>query len=573
MEKKDFIYLKNINVYDYEEALHRILRSSYHEKLHYNSIIISTILYLMQKNYIDNWEDLYTYIMDMRIEKEVKKILLSQIETIDDDMLNLYDSFSDDVLLAYILFSRDNVFSKTYIESTPDTVNDIAYGLLDLKEGEKLFDACSGKGSFFVNTANYDIQNELFGIEISKDNFIISKIRAYFMGLEIKVYNTDIFSREWRVEKFDKIFSNYPLGKTLNSIGATLEKYEDEYGLLKDHNKNASSGWLFNQVIMESLKEDGKAVVVMDNAAIWNDSDIEFRRYFLKNKWIETIISLPSKIFSSSLADYSLIVLSRNNESIKLIDASNYYTSTRRLNYMSLDQISSILSLYRNDDLESLNLDYDDIKYPFNLSARYYLRKRDIKYDRNFDSIVFDIRRGASINSKQLDEMTTTEETKYRYLKINNINEGYIDKKMPYITGIDVNYEQFILEDENIILCKSGYPFKVAVYYKTKDETVIPTGNLYIIKLDTSMYNPQFVKAYLESEEGQKGLIMLSKGTTIKNISIKDLRRLKIPNVTLERQNEFVDKYVNVSDEITMLKQKLTEKLSEKNDLIKDFLK
>ena len=87
------------------------------------------------------------------------------------------------------------------------------------------------------------------------------------------------------------------------------------------------------------------------------------------------------------------------------------------------------------------------------------------------------------------------------------------------------------------------------------------------------MYNPQFVKAYLESEEGQKGLIMLSKGTTIKNISIKDLRRLKIPNVTLERQNEFVDKYVNVSDEITMLKQKLTEKLSEKNDLIKDFLK
>ena len=35
------------------------------------------------------------------------------------------------------------------------------------------------------------------------------------------------------------------------------------------------------------------------------------------------------------------------------------------------------------------------------------------------------------------------------------------------------------------------------------------------------------------------------------------------------RSNE----YVNVSDEITMLKQKLTEKLSEKNDLIKGFLK
>lgn len=573
MDRNEFIYLKNINYIDYEEALHKLLRNNYSNDVHYNSIIISTILYIMQQNDIDNWEELYSYIMDMTLEKEVKKVLLAQVERIDDDILNIYESYNDDVIISYILFSKTPTFSKLFVDSTPDTVNHMALGLLDIKKGESLLEACSGKGSFFVTTAGYDEKFNLYGIEESRSNFIISKIRAYFLDIDMKVYNADIFSTEWRANKFDKIFSHYPLGKTINSITQDLAKYAEEYSFLKDINKNASSGWLYNLIIMDLLKENGKAVVVVDNAAIWNDSDTEFRRMFWKNRWVECVISLPAKILSSSLAEYSLLVLSKKNNSVKFIDASNYYTSTRRLSYMSEDQIASILDLYQNEDLETLVLDYEDIKYPYNLSAKHYLRKRDTKYDRNFDSIVFDIKRGASINSKQLDEMASREPTQFRYLKINNIDGGVIDSNMPYITGIAENQEHFILEDGNIILCKSGYPFKVAVYSKENNESVIPTGNMYIIRLDTTMYNPYFVKAYLESEDGQNGLIMLSKGTTIKNISIKDLRRLKIPNVSLEKQNEFVQRYVMLTEDIEREKEVLEDLIDSKNNLIKEFIK
>ena len=155
---------------------------------------------------------------------------------------------------------------------------------------------------------------------------------------------------------------------------------------------------------------------------------------------------------------------------------------------------------------------------------------------------------------------------------INNINDGQINYNLPFLNEKADEYSRFSVDKGNLVLTKNGSPFKVAIHDTTTKDMIIANGNLYIIKVDTKIYHPIFLKAYLMSKHGQQAINELAKGTTIKNISIKDLNHVKVPNISMEKQEEFARLFEQYNKEISKAMQKISDIKQEKTDLLNKFL-
>ena len=92
------------------------------------------------------------------------------------------------------------------------------------------------------------------------------------------------------------------------------------------------------------LSEDGKAVGIMTNGSTWNQSDSAIRSYFIENGLIECVIALPARLFAGTAIATSMIVFSRNNKGVRLVDASELFVKGRRVNELSAENISLIIN-------------------------------------------------------------------------------------------------------------------------------------------------------------------------------------------------------------------------------------
>lgn len=62
------------------------------------------------------------------------------------------------------------------------------------------------------------------------------------------------------------------------------------------------------------------------------------------------MIALPSNLYSNTGIACSLLVLSRNNKNIRMIDATKMVSVGRRQNVLSDENISKIIELLNTDD-------------------------------------------------------------------------------------------------------------------------------------------------------------------------------------------------------------------------------
>lgn len=82
----------------------------------------------------------------------------------------------------------------------------------------------------------------------------------------------------------------------------------------------------FIQHILWSLKEDGKAAIVVPTGFITAQSGIEkkIRQKIIDNKWLKGVISMPSNIFANTGTNVSVLFIDKSNQTgdVMLIDAS-----------------------------------------------------------------------------------------------------------------------------------------------------------------------------------------------------------------------------------------------------------
>lgn len=470
---------------------------------------------------------------------------------------------ADDFVNAIFSPKVDEYNGRRTMYSTSDSINRLAMRILDINAKDRVLDACSGIGNFLTKAAIAAPEASYSGCELDVTISAISKIRTELLDAEIDIKTGDIFalSEDELNNKYDKVFSNYPFGMRLRDLGegkTYLDKLIEKH---PDMSKATSSDWIFNSLLCDLISDDGKAIGIMTNGSTWNTIDTPMRKAFIEKGLIECVVSLPERMFYGAPVATTMVVLrkSRTIENLRIVDASKIFQYGRRYNEFSDEDIEKIMFAISNDTEYSKQISIDELrKNDYTLSLNRYLNS-DVEFENGvpFEDVIKVLTRGAQCGAKELDEISTEVPTNMQYLLLGNIRNGLIDNNLPYIDHIDEKYDKYCLQNNDLIMSKNGYPYKVAVAEIKEGKRILANGNMFVIRLDEEKVNPYYLKAFFDSEIGIRSLKSVTVGATIPSIGAKALKQLTIPLPSLEEQNRIADKYQAIMDEIKITELRL----------------
>ena len=200
------------------------------------------------------------------------------------------------------------------------------------------------------------------------------------------------------VKQFDYITSNPPFKMDFSSTRDSIEQKwveADERdgirrffaGIPKIPNKKKESMGIylcFIQHILWSLKDNGKAAIVVPTGFITAQSSIEktIRRTIVEKKWLKGVISMPSNIFANTGTNVSVLFIDKSNKEgkIMLLDASKLGKKIKdgknQKTVLSAEEVEKIEDTFINqkvvDDF-SVSVSYEEIEAKnYSLSAGQY---------------------------------------------------------------------------------------------------------------------------------------------------------------------------------------------------------
>jgi len=186
---------------------------------------------------------------------------------------------------------------------TPPDLNKLLAKLAEPKAGQRIYDPAAGTASTLIAVAQEaDGRVTLFGQEIDPENFRLSKINVFLHEVDASLEYGDTlrspaFVEGSQVQQFDIVVSHPEFSrKDWGSDVASNDPFNRfEFGVPP----NSNGDWAFIQHILASLKEDGKAVVLMPHGVLFRSTgnEAEIRRKVLERDWLEAVIGLPEKIF------------------------------------------------------------------------------------------------------------------------------------------------------------------------------------------------------------------------------------------------------------------------------------
>lgn len=327
---------------------------------------------------------------------------------------NNFDFYS--TIFEYLIKDY-NVASGIYAEYfTPQAISSIiAKILVNMTPVEDklydIYDPSAGSGSLVLHLANelgegsFGDRAQVFTQDISAKSSRFLRLNMMLNGLTGSLKNiiegdtldtpshyTIEHDASSGVKKFDYITSNPPFktdfSSTRNSIDQKWSETDRFFaGLPKIPNKKKDSMAIylcFMQHILWSLKDDGKAAIVVPTGFITAQSGIEkkVRQKIIDNKWLKGVVSMPSNIFANTGTNVSVIFIDKSNQDgkVMLIDASKLGTKVKdgknQRTVLSDDEVTKIEDTFINQEIVedfSVKVTYDEIKNKnYSLSAGQY---------------------------------------------------------------------------------------------------------------------------------------------------------------------------------------------------------
>ena len=555
------------------ERIHEIsyeLGDAYRSKIAFSGCAVIATAYalsVLQEDKSASSESLNAFLETANLPASVSDVLSRTLSGLWDTVVSFIDKFETDELKEVVLY--ENSF---FDMSTPTSLIILASKILNIGSTDSVLEICSGTATFPV----YALFNQSFstytGIEINYNANDIAILKASLLGDNYTFILNNALTYKYPAN-YDKIFSNYPFALRGSELDECRRELQEYFNLDSTQISRCSSDWLFNAAIVRSLKENGKAVAIMTNGAAFNKPDVYMRQFLAENGYIEAVINLPAKLFTEFGIPTTMIVFSYNNSKIKLINAQDMYSKEdRRVNMLSDDDIEAIINCISNGGENTIELTPAELsEHDYTLMATRYLEKPVVENGVPFESVIKSITRGSQVKADLLESYKSVLPTKYRFISLSNIINGSIDIEdgKQYISELPKALEKFVAPNNSLVLSKMASPtFRSAVVNTANDQSVVATGNLYIIELDESKVNPYFIQAFFDSELGEETLNYASGGSTVKTISAEAVKSILIPLPPLEEQNEIAVKYQAALDEYGILQRKMQRLIERKRTLL-----
>ena len=473
------------------------------------------------------------------------------------------DEMSEEKLINII--SDDFGIYSRYNIGTPNSINELCYKILEHNNsGNDVLDICSFTGNFLTYYAKKQPSYYYSGIEISTRSNLVAQLRLNILNVKNELFNNNVFDYNTN-KKYDKIFCNYPLGVKLDDHAVNyLNNINNRINYI--YTNKTSSSWAFINIVINSLKDTGKAIVVMNNAGLYSlkNSDVEFRKLLVSGGYIESVISLPEKLFANTSIPVTLLVLSNNNDKIKFINAEKMIQNNKLINSAKLLNIEEILNEYANISDSSYTKIIDNkelVNENFNLHVQNYMgiENLEIKFPRILNELCFDVYRGYQISANDINLNSEPQEglLEHKIVNIVNIIDGIIENNLTKIYLEDGKLNKYLLKNKDLLVTLKGAITRFSVVELKENERLIPSGNFTVLRLDTSIVNPYYLKMFFESSKGNAIINSIKSGGALPSINISQLKDIKVPVPPIEEQNKIVNRYLAKTDEIQMIKSKL----------------
>lgn len=448
---------------------------------------------------------------------------------------------------------------------TEDCLSELVIKLHEGRSNKKIIDLCSGKGQFLSMAANSYKNSELFGVEIAMPNVIESKMLLDMLSAKFSILTEDLFSIPC-VPDYDLVFLDSPC-----RIVAYKDNCEDRGGIFTFGNIKKNTYWAFAGKAINSINENGRAYVLMPTGALNSTLDKKIRKQVIDKGLLEMSISLPAGTRFSANVDYSLLVFSKGNENVKMVDATSFCTkgSKKKL------KVNDIINVINNNSSEYVKIiDNSTIfenSYKLN-SQPYFMEKIIVPHAKQLHTVAITFR-GIQYSSKQYTDLGPGE-GKYSVVKISDVNDDFLDcSGLSTVDMPEDKVQKYLLKVNDILVISKGYSLKLAYVKDLCGKQVIPTGNLNVIRVKNSDVLPLYLYIFLMSSKGQALLEQNLAGASIKSLSKKALEEMDIPAIDLDTQEVIENRYLVLQDKIEKLKKELKDSEEKRSNVFESEVK
>ena len=346
------------------------------------------------------------------------------IEIISGHRLGLQDTEPDILGRAYEYLLRK--FAEGQGQSagefyTPKEVGWLMARLINPEPRTTIYDPACGSGGLLIKPRllfeekhpdEKSAAPQIYGQELTPTTFAMAKMNAFlhdFIGADLRIGDTfrnpGFVDGNLVLKRFDYVLAN-PMWnqKEYNETFYANDSWgRFTYGVPP----SSSADWAWVQHILASLKETGRAAIVLDTGAMSRGSgskqtsrERDIRKAFVEDDLIEGVILLPENLFYNTSAPGIILLMNRSKPAerkaqILLINLSQYFVSEKPKNVLTdkgIDAAAEVYGAWESREKLSAVITLEDAqKTDYNLSPSQFVDVGDKVEHRPISEILADL--------------------------------------------------------------------------------------------------------------------------------------------------------------------------------------
>lgn len=417
---------------------------------------------------------------------------------------------------------------------------------------------------------NLGVGDHYYAEEIDELTWAIGKLRLLAYDSDSANYNLGD-STEWRGGIVNNVISTPPFGyRIINESG---EKELAEHFVIRRG--------------LDILADNGLLACVVPLSFLYRKDSYDVRKTIIDNKWLESVVYLPEKVFSStSIRTAILFIRKTQNDKVLFVDGGTSFTKKGRVNKLDHEVIANLMF---EDYSESFALYDSDGRMDQMLSERLYNKLR--VYDR-VESIK---ENGYNLLAGPYFAKTIEPVDGFELIPLVSVIKGYAERlrgkwmgrvvspKMlsmdPFkpLFEDDIEYGEiersFNVISRDALLVSTVGSLRPTLFKSnhSSDNSAFRDGLLYAMYIDEAKILPGYVVAELTKDYVTDQVRRLSEDNLMNRISLRNFLSIliQVPEVSrqsmaLAQEKEVVDQqsliyYAKIEKELSALKDKQHE--------------
>ena len=223
--------------------------------------------------------------------------------------------------------------------------------------------------------------------------------------------------------------------------------------------------------------------------------------------------------------------------------------------------------LFRSDLVDMMTFDRVEFEKNISLSV-----KKKVKIESKFDLVK--IGQIASTQYGFTDKATDQGET--RYLRITDLNDDgsiNLNNEAKYINPSDETKTQFLLENNDIVIARSGSVGKSAIYKSEKYDKMIFASYLIRLKADENKILPDYLFNFTKTQMYWNQVDANSVAVTQPNLNAEKIKEFQIPLPPIDIQQKIVSEIEVLEIKEKKAKEEVEKLKAETSNLFENSIK